>query len=490
MNARSIKVRLVAWYAGLLTGIFLLLCTLLYLDLRNFLENSVCQSQARRARQLANALLAHVKQTGEPYMVNQIKDWYAPESNDRFIRITRADGTLVYISDAPKDGSFDPAEVPLPRADQPAEFSRKQKLAGGNMLMIAGLNFKSAGNPAYLVEFGALLDPVESMLNHLFLQLALGLPLAVVIITAGGYLLLQRALRPVEHLAHAAEEITQLNLSDRLPVRKSGDELERLSLSLNRMIGRLDDAFQNSKRFAADASHDLRTPLTILRGELESLVEGPLPNEELRVRLGGLLDEVIHLSKIVEQLFVLTQLDNGESRADWTRFDLAELVRITADQMSLLAEDKKITLTCSPGQPVPVFGDRSRIKQVIVNLLDNAIKYTPGPGQVVVKVEGTDSQSVLEVQDTGIGIPAEALPHVFERFYRVDKARPAEAESAGLGLAIVKSICTAHGGKVEVISTPGAGSRFTVRLPAHSKASNLAATVSTSDSKNVKQSLF
>ena len=465
MNSRSIKFRLVASYAGLLTGIFLLLCAGLYLDLRNFLENGVRESQARRARQLANALLAHVKQTGETYVVTQIKDWYAPESNDRFIRVTRADGTLVYVSDAPKDGSFDPAEVPIFTPIGGTEFSHKQKLTTGGTLLIAGLKFKSVGNPDYVVEVGAPLDPVQAMLNHLFLQLSLGLPLAVVIITLGGYLLLQRALRPVEQITRAAEQITQLNLSKRLPVTKTGDELEQLSVALNRMIARLDDAFQNSKRFAADASHDLRTPLTILRGELESLVEDPQQDEEFRGRLAGLLEEVIHLSKIVEQLFTLTQLDSGEPRTEWTRFDLAELARTTADQMGLLAEDKNISLTCAADKPAFVQGDRSRIKQVIVNLLDNAIKYTKNQGQVLLRVAAVDDFAVLEVEDTGIGIPPEALPHVFERFYRVDKSRSAEAESAGLGLSIVKSICTAHDTRVEAASVPNVGSRFTIKLP-------------------------
>ena len=465
MNSRSIKFRLVAWYAALLTGIVLLLCTLLYLDLRNYLEKGLRETEARRARQLANVLLARVKQNGEAYVVSQVRDWYAPESNDRFIRVTRGDGTLVYVSGAPKDGTFDPAEVPIFPPARDTETARNVKLSGGNTLLIASLNFKSAGNPDYLVEFGELVNPSETMLNHLFLQLALGLPLAVGIIAVGGFMLVQRALRPVEQITRAAEQITQLNLNDRLPVAKSGDELEQLSLSLNRMIARLDDAFQNSKRFVADASHDLRTPLTILRGELESLVEDPRLDEELRGRLAGLLEAAIHLSKIVEQLFTLSQLDNGDQRRDWTEFDLAELAHTTADQMSLLAEDKKISLSCNTGAPTDIRGDRSRIKQVIVNLLGNAIKYTPRNGRVQVKVQAVNRHAVLEVEDTGIGIPPEALPHVFERFYRVDKARSTDNESAGLGLSIVKAICALHGAEVEAASTPGAGSRFVVKMP-------------------------
>jgi signal transduction histidine kinase len=148
------------------------------------------------------------------------------------------------------------------------------------------------------------------------------------------------------------------------------------------------------------------------------------------------------------------------------RFDLSELARITADQMSLLAEDKKITLTSQARQPAFIMGDRSRIKQVIVNLLDNAIKYTPSGGHVMVRVETVNGHAQLEVEDSGIGIPPDALPHVFDRFYRVDKTRSAEAESAGLGLSIVKSICTAHGAEVRAASIPNVGSRFSVTLPA------------------------
>jgi heavy metal sensor kinase len=327
------------------------------------------------------------------------------------------------------------------------------------------LNFKSPGNPAYLVEFGELLDPVETMLNHLFLQLALGLPLAVIIITVGGYLLVRRALIPVEEITRAAERITQHNLSERLPVARNGDELERLSVSLNRMITRLDDAFQNSKRFVADASHELRTPLTILRGELENIAEDPRFDSELRDRAGSMLEEAVHLSRIVEHLFTLSRLDAGEAQTEWTRFDLSELAKTTADQMSLLAEDKKISIACDVNRQILVEGDRARLKQIVVNLLDNAIKYTPADGKIQLRVHAVNGHAILEVADNGIGIPSAALPHVFERFFRVDQTRADGSESAGLGLSIVKSICTAHGADVEVQSTVGSGSCFRVKLP-------------------------
>ncbi len=465
MNFRSISFRLVGWHAVLLTAIFLLLCASLYLDLRSFLESDLRASQLRRTRQIANTLLIHVKQTGEAAVASQTKDWYEPEANDRFIRITRADGTLVYVSGAPKDGSFDPAEIPNLPPPPATEFSHKVKLSGGNTLLIAALNFKSSGNPDYLVEFGSLLNPVETMLNHLFLQLALGLPIAVLIITAGGYLLVRRALTPVEQITRAAERITQFNLSERLPISDTGDQLERLSRALNRMITRLDDAFQNSKRFVADASHDLRTPLTILRGELESAAEDPQITAQLRDRIGSMLEEVVHLGKIVEQLFTLSRLDAGEAQSEWTRFDLGELAKTTAEQMSLLAEDKGISIACDVAQAARVKANQVRFKQVVVNLLDNAIKYTPDKGAVHLRVSAVNGHAILEVEDTGIGIAPENLPHIFERFYRVDPTRSTNADSAGLGLAIVKSICTAHGAEVKVQSQAGVGSIFSVRLP-------------------------
>jgi heavy metal sensor kinase len=465
MNIRSISFRLVAWYAGLLTGIFLLLCALLYLDLRHFLENDLRESQARRTRQIANTLLVHVKQTGESYVASQTKDWYEPEINDRFIRITRADGTLIYVSGAPKDGSFDPTEVPIFSPSSQTESWRKTKLSGDKTLLVAALNFQSSDNPGYLVEFGELLNPVETMLNRLFLQLAWGFPLAVIIIAGGGYMLVRRALTPVEQITRAAERITQFNLSERLPVTHTGDELERLSVSLNRMITRLDDAFQNSKRFVADASHDLRTPLTILRGELENFAGDARLDSEMRERAASLLEEVVHLGKIVEQLFTLSRLDDGEAQTEWTRFDLTELAQTTVEQMNLLAEDKGISISCDASQPLPVKGNHVRLKQVVVNLLDNAIKYTPEKGAIQLRVHGVNGHAVLEVKDNGIGIPSDALPHIFERFYRVDKARSADSESAGLGLSIVKSICIAHGAEVEAQSTVGSGSCFRVKLP-------------------------
>lgn len=465
MNVRSIRFRLVVWYAGCLTLIFMVLCALLFLNLRRFLERDLRATELRRAHQVANILLARVPQVSEESVGPQVKDWYEPELNNRFIRITRADGTLLYESGSPSDGSFTPAKIQISKDKLSGDFSEKMKVNNGKTLLIAGLKFPNEHQVRYVVEFGELLDPIETMLDHVFLQLTLAFPIAILIITAGGYWLVRRALGPVQQLTYAAEQITQHNLGERLPVSKSGDELERLALSLNRMITRLDDAFQQTNRFLADASHELRTPLTVLCGELEELTNDTRLDPKHRERTISLLSEALRLSKIVEQLLMVSRLDSGEAIVEWQQFDLAELVRSTAEQMNLLAEDKNITIHGEVTERVLVEGDRSRLKQVLVNLIDNAIKYTEAKGSINWAVKNSGRKAVLEISDTGIGISPEALPHIFERFYRADKARSAEGESIGLGLAIVKSIVTAHGGEVVAESIVGKGTLFRVCLP-------------------------
>jgi heavy metal sensor kinase len=460
MNTRSLSFRLVAWYAGVLTIVFVLLGGLTFVFLRHYLEVNLLDIQARRARQIADTLVAHASRSSEESLRSEVETLYSPEINDRFIRITRANGEVVYASGSPKDGDFDPTQVPAAAGSGP----RNVHLAGGSLLIATHTATGSDGT-RYRVEVGTAGAPVEDTLRHVLIMLGIGLPVAVAVAVAGGFVLVQRALAPVEHIAAKAEAITQHNLSGRLPVVHSGDEVERLSVSLNHMISRLEDAIRGSKQFVADASHELRTPLTVMRGELESLAQDVQLGGETRERLGSVLEEVERFGEIVESLFALSRLDAGEAHAEWLRFDLAELAATTAEQMSLLATDKNVTVECNSAPGVVVAGDRARLKQVIVNLLDNAIKYTPSGGRVRLSVRREDGFAVLEVADNGVGIPAEALPHVFKRFFRVDASRSREQGGAGLGLAIVKSICTAHGADVEVISSPGKGSCFRMRQP-------------------------
>jgi heavy metal sensor kinase len=472
VNTSSLGFRLVAWYAGLLSVVFILLGALSILFLRHYLETNLLDSQARRAHQIADTLLAGSPRAADPEVARQVEALYSPEANDRFIRITRASGEIVYASGPPEDHSFDPSRIALTRSISTGGAARREVWSRGPVLL-AAVPHNGLDNAHYVVEVGTSNSSSERTVGRLLIVMSVGLPIAVCMAVVGGFMLVRRALRPVERLAHKAEDITQHNLSERLPVVHTGDELERLSMSLNRMISRLEDSIQSSKQFVSDASHELRTPLTVVRGSLEALAQDEQLRMHTRETAGSMLEEVDRLIEIVEGLLALSRLDAGEANTEWVPFDLAELAATTADQMSLLAEDKSVTVICDCAGGVHVEGDRARMKQVIVNLLDNAIKYTPSGGRVRLRIAHEEGHAILEVADDGIGIPLEALPHVFKRFYRVDASRSREQGGAGLGLSIVKSICAAHGAEVEVSSTPGKGSLFRIRhslvkqVPAH-----------------------
>jgi heavy metal sensor kinase len=465
LNTRSLRFRLVAWYAAVMSAAFVVLGALTFVVLRHYLYANLKDIQSWRARQIADTLLVDASPTNDAWIAAQVKSLYAPEATGRFIRITRADGHVVYASGKTKDEGFDPSGIQMPPKRPDREFYRREILSDGKELQIAELRSAGADGGDYLVEVGALTAPIQNMLHRALLFLAMGLPTVLLVAVGGGYFLVQRALAPVGGITRKAEAITQHNLSDRLPVARTGDELERLSVSLNHMISRLEDAVQNSKRFVADASHELRTPLTVLRAELENLAQDSRLGAEGQETIGSMLEETERLAGIVEGLVALSRLDAGDAQTEWVRFDLAALAATTADQMSLLAEDKGISLECEAEPETEVEGDRARLKQVVVNLLDNAIKYTPVGGVIRLRVGRVNGHALLQVADTGMGIPGDAIPHVFDRFFRVDKVRSRDRGGAGLGLAIIKSICAAHGANVEVESSVGRGSCFRVILP-------------------------
>ena len=462
MNTRAITFRLAAWCAG----ISLLVCIgfglYTYSGLRYYLRRSQADTLRRRAHQVAAIVTAHVDREGDDFTVDLIKTSYAPELNDRFIRVRRPDGSVLYASGQPADRSFDPAAVnapPLP----PAQTEGGAAVALGNLLLIQTSARAAAGR--YDIDCGASRLPGQRVLDGFVVVLGIGLPLMVLVAVAGGAVLVRRALKPVREITDAAREITSYNLGRRLPVTRTDDELQGLSVVLNQMIGRLDEAFQHSRRFTADASHELRTPLTIMRMELESVTQEPSLDAATRETIASVLEETERLARTVEGLFAISRLEAGEAMMDVARFDLSELVVSTADQMSLLADEKGITVQRAACLPVEVAGDRFRLKQVIVNLLGNAIKHSPAGGEITLSTRAADGQAVLEVADRGPGISEEALPQVFDRFFRADTVRTPSENGAGLGLSIVRSICLAHGGSVEAANRPGGGCCLNVRLP-------------------------
>jgi len=291
------------------------------------------------------------------------------------------------------------------------------------------------------------------------------LPFALLLAAVFAYLLARRALAPVDQLQRAADGITAERLHERLEIANPGDELGRLGQTINAMIARLERSFNEIRRFTADASHELRTPISVIRTDTEVATANPPAPEEFRALAGSILEECEHLSKLTDQLLTLSREDAGISPPNSAEFDLVPLVRDVVETMRPLADAKHQNIAVETEGDLPVSGDAERIRQVVYNLLDNAIKYTPDDGRIDVSLRGDNTTAVLTVRDTGEGVPAEHLPHVFDRFYRVDKARSREAGGTGLGLSIVQSIVGAHAGTVEMESTANQGTVVTVRIP-------------------------
>jgi heavy metal sensor kinase len=464
MNTRSLRFRITAWYAGLLAGTLLVFGASVYLGLERYLDWTLQRSLAAEGRTIATQLLSQLPAKDTAWLETEINEAYAPEVNGLFIRVVHQNVGVVYLSGAPKDGTFDPSRIPFP-SDKERDGSRKLQFESGNRLLINSMTLTTADGNRFIVESGAPYHQIEVVLHGLLLTFAIYMPFVVSRAVAGGYWLMRRSLQPVDEITKRAEGITSTNLSERLPLIRSGDELERLSMSLNRMIERLDNAFEHINRFSADASHELRTPLTILQLELEGIAQNHRKDASLGDQIGSALEETHRMSRIVESLLTISRLDAGEVKMDNSRLDLGGLAASTAGEMKLLAEEKSIGLQIHAETGVQIVGDRVRLQQVIVNLIDNSIKYTPVGGMIEVRVGREGDSAFLEVSDNGLGIPAYALPHVFERFYRADKARSRATGGAGLGLSIVKAICAAHNGEIKVSSQEGRGSSFRVELP-------------------------
>jgi len=463
MNTRSLRFRLTAWYSGILVVLGLAFGAYCYWRLDHFLAVYVTELFSHRAERIASTLLANVGWSGQAYLGREIETRYAPEANDRFIRITTSDGSVVYISGEPYDQSFAPEEVPSP-AKSLSGVSSGIVHAGRHDLLIATVPLVT-GDQKYWIEVGGSAKPIKSVLRRFLVSFLIGLFVVLALAIWGGFWVIKWALAPVKNITATAREITSHHLDKRLPVVETGDEIASLSKTLNQMICRLDESFQSINRFTADASHELRTPLTIIRGELETLLLDKSLSHNVRETIYSLVEETEHLSRIVECLLSLSRLDAGSAQMERVRLNLADLVSSTTDQMAPLADEKHVTLTARAQELVEVEGDRVRLKQVVVNLLDNAIKYTPEGGRVTVGVNVSDRRAQLEISDTGPGISDRDLPHVFERFFRADRIRLGTIEGIGLGLSIVQSICTAHGGVVKAENHANGGCRFIVKLP-------------------------
>ena len=457
MIFRSVTSRLVFFYCLLLVvlgGAFLAFTVLSFQHYTRETLTSILSIRAGEVWTISGGLL------DQPIRLHEtIERRFAPESQDRFIRI-HAGNTVLYQSGNPTSGEFSGAGVPILAPVREGEVSPVHVLGS---LLILSRTFRDTDGNMVTVDAGQSDLFARSLQQRLATSLFVGLPLLLLLAALAGVVLMRRALTPVEVMINAAETYTFNDPHKRLPTLHTEPRIEALGLALNRMLDRLDNAYSHASRFSADAAHELRTPLTIIRGELELVATGEKLPSDVDNAISNALEEMTRLSGIVDSLITLSRMESMWGKKAHGPVDLTALAQETIEQMNLLAEEKQISLNRPSGPPVVVAGDRDRLKQVLVNLIDNSIKYTPNGGRVSVET-GKDAEfGFVTVEDSGIGIDPGHHDRVFDRFYRVTPDRG--DMGAGLGLAIVKSICNAHGGHVSLRSVLEIGSCFRVEIP-------------------------
>lgn len=323
----------------------------------------------------------------------------------------------------------------------------------------------ATGSGSYSMVVALSLAHVDEEMRQVLFVLAASIPVALAVAAVLAFVLARQALRPVERLRRLAKEISVDRLDRRLPVVNPKDELGKLAETINDMIARLERSFSEVRRFTADASHELRTPVAIIRAESEEELDRISPHAEHRPLLRSILEECQRLSRLTDQLLMLSREDARAFAAPQGLVDLTSLAHEEVATMRPLAEGKHQTLILDADETIHAFVDGERLRQVLRNLIDNAIKYSGDGCQVQVTVERRGTEAVISIADDGRGIPSEHLPKVFDRFYRVEQSRSRSNGGAGLGLSIAASIVESHGGRIAVTSQVGEGTAFEVRLP-------------------------
>ena len=362
--------------------------------------------------------------------------------------------------------------------DSPQEIARILRLplpevhvrrdADGIPYMIKAGSVRADKGRVFFFAVGRAIDANERTVNNFMRRYYfLLMPGAIFVTGLLGWALASRAIRPLNLVAAAAQDVTSSKLSLRIPRRHANDELDNLIDSFNRMTARLSQSFDQIRQFSTDVSHELRTPLTAIRGQLKVALFTAEKPEQFRDAVVNALEDVEKLSSIVRALLLLSQAESGQLALQKEALDLGDVVADVVDQFQIPAEEKGVTLTATLEPGWIASADRTQIERLISNLLSNAVKYTPKGGNVKVRVgrDEKDGWIQMVVEDTGVGIPAGNLPHIFDRFYRVRNAQTRAAQGLGLGLSFVAWIVSAHQGTIRAESKPGEGSRFTVRLP-------------------------
>jgi len=458
----SIRARLTLWYTGVVVVILLLVGVASYSLLRWHLFNDVDASLFTVARALQDVPPADPTSPFPPDLEPLVRGLLGSEFADVLLQLLDPQGRL--RSRAPRP-ALPLSREALGNALRGVPTLETVELTPGEPGRLVTMPVIRGGQVADLVQVAISLRRTRQTLARYVETLLVLIPLGVTLLAAGGWGLARRALRPVDRMSQSALRISAEDLSRRLERRGTGDEIDRLADTLNAMLARLQAAFGEMQRFAADAAHELRTPLTALKGGIEVALRAERSAEEYRRVLASSIEEVDQLIRLAEDLLLLSRSSAGFT-AVRRSVDLEPLCLEAFEVGVRLAKAKGVMVRMGATTPVVVQGDAAALRRALRNLVDNAVKYTPAGGSVVISLERTPEGAALVVEDTGIGIAAADVQRVFEPFVRLDAGRSRDTGGSGLGLAIARSIALAHGGTLEVESRPAAGSRFTIRLPA------------------------
>jgi heavy metal sensor kinase len=461
----GLRTQLTLIFSLVFAGILFLNTAISYRILKFRLDENLRQELRERAAGLSGYLRFTVGKPHFDYDADDPDEAYFVETSTRYYQIfDKTTGELIDQSHELDllDFDIDPKDV---KALPPSEIFT-DAVAGSIRILFHNEIIHTPDGESYLLQIGAPRDPIDDALKQLLMMAIFVVPAGLAVASVASWWMAGRALRPINELTRAAMKIGISDLDRRLPLQGTGDELDQLSITFNDMFGRLAKAIGEMKQFTASISHELRTPLTILRGEAEVMLLQQHSIQEYRRLLASHLEEYDRLAQLINRLLTLARAEAGDIRMHPATIDLDRLTRYLVEQLDGVSSSKQISLSIQSEGPVYVKADREWLESAILNLLDNAIKYTFRGGRITITVENRGAERRLEIQDTGIGIAPEAVPHIFERFYRADPSRSSIHEGVGLGLSLVQWIVQQHMGRVEVNSELGKGSSFTICLPA------------------------